>query len=134
MKNVPEANEVNALLDAVLTDGDWHALNGSLKREALAAIGATRRRRRLRIRTGQAVCAAALLVGIGWWWRSPVSPEVPMAKASPQPGAGGQFISEAEMLAMFPSGSCVVAEIDGQKELVFFDARKAAEGFVLGGR
>jgi hypothetical protein len=134
MKNVPEANDVNALLDAVLTDGDWDALNGSLKREALAVIGATRRRRRLQSRAGQAVCAAALLVATGWWLRSPASHEVPMAKASPQAGPGGQFISEAEMLAMFPSGSCVVAEVDGQKELVFFDARKAAEGFVLGGQ
>jgi hypothetical protein len=38
------------------------------------------------------------------------------------------------MLAMFPAGSCVVAEINGQKELVFFDAKKAEEGFVLGGK
>ena len=33
---------------------------------------------------------------------------------------------------MFPPGSCVVAEVNGQKELVFFDAKKAEEGFALG--
>jgi len=41
-----------------------------------------------------------------------------------------QFISEEEMLALFPPGSCVVAEVNGQKELVFFDAIKAREGFM----
>jgi len=27
------------------------------------------------------------------------------------------------MLAMFPKGSCVIAEVDGQKELVFVGGR-----------
>jgi hypothetical protein len=57
----------------------------------------------------------------------------PVARTSGPPSsraAKAQFISEEEMLAMFPPGSCVVAEINGQKELVFFDATKAREGFM----
>ena len=134
MKNVPEPNDVDALLNAVLTEGDWHALDHSLRREALAAIGAARRKRRWLYRTGHAAGVALLLVGAGWWLRPPASNEVPVAKAAVQPALDGRFISEEEMLAMFPAGSCVVAEVNGQKELVFFDARKAEEGFVPGGR
>lgn len=134
MKNVPEPNDGDALLNAVLMDGDWHSLKCALKREALAAVKQTRRKRRLLLGSGQAVCAAMLLVGAGWWLRAPASREVPRVETVVQSVAGGRFISEEEMLAMFPAGSCVVAEVDGQKELVFFDARKAEEGFALSSR
>jgi len=132
MKNDREPNEIDGLLNAVLADDDWHALNRSLKNEALAAIGAAKRRRRLRHWLGQAACVAVLLVGAGWWLLPPAPSHGPVATMSIQPaspGAEEQFISEDEMLAMFPAGSCVVAEIDGQKTLVFFDAKKAEEGF-----
>ena len=132
MKNDREPNEIDGLLNAVLADDDWHALNRSLKREALAAIGVARRRRCLLFRVGPAVCAAALLAGAGWWLLPPTPGHRPVATISGQPtspDAGKQFISEEEMLAMFPAGSCVVAEINGQKTLVFFDAKQAEKGF-----
>jgi len=132
MKNEREPNEIHGLLNAVLADDDWRALNSSLKNEALAAIGAARRRRRLLFRMGQAACAAALLIGAGRWWLPPTPGHGPVATRSGQPaspGTGKQFISEEEMLAMFPAGSCVVAEVNGRKTLVFFDAKKADEGF-----
>ena len=138
MKNVRESNDVDGLLNAVLADDDWQALNCSLKREALAALGAERRRRRLRLSLGQAVCAVALLIGGGWWLLPPTPGHAPVAHRPGEPGqlaspgAGGRFITEDQMLAMFPAGSCVVAEVNGQKELVFFDAKKAEEGFVSG--
>jgi hypothetical protein len=132
MKKDREPNEVDELLNAVLSDDDWRALNCSLKREALAAIGVARRRRRFMVWMGQAACAAALLTGVGWWSR-PVDPvSVPVVKTSAKPAPARthkQFISEEEMLAMFPPGSCLVAEVNGQKTLVFFDAKKAEEGF-----
>ena len=134
MKNVRESNDM--LLNAVLADEAWHALNSSLKREALAAIGAQRRRHRLQLWTGGVACAALLLIGVGWWLRPAAPSPAPVARTSGQPASPGaelQFISEEEMLAMFPPGSCVVAEVNGRKELVFFDAKKAEEGFVLAG-
>lgn len=130
MKNDREPNDGDGLLNAVLADDDWRALNCSLKREALTAIGTARRRRRLRLWTGQVACAALLLVGAGWWLR-PRS-DVPLAETS-RPLASARpekrFISEEELVAMFPAGSCVLAEVNGQKTLVFFDAKKAEEGF-----
>ena len=137
MKNVFEPNDVDGLLNAVLADDDWRALNCSLKREALTAMVAERRRRRLRLWLGQAACAAVLLVGAESWLRPPAPVHALVARRSGQPaspGAGERFISEEQMLAMFPAGSCVVAEVNGEKELVFFDAKKAEEGFVSGSR
>lgn len=133
MRTDRESNEVDGLLKALLADDDWHALNGSLKREALAVVGVTRRWRRLRNVLGQAACAAMLLVGTAWWWLGSSAPEgVPLAETSGQSmsaGLKGKLISEEEMLATFPAGSCVVAEINGEKTLVFFDAKQAEEGF-----
>ncbi len=31
--------------------------------------------------------------------------------------------SDEELLALFPRGSCILAEIDGRKELVFLDPK-----------
>lgn len=133
MKTEREPNEIDGLLNAVLADDEWRILNSALKNEALAAIGAARRRRRLLFRMGQAACAAALLMGAGWWLLPPAPGHRSVATVSGQPaspGTGKQFVSEEEMLAMFPAGSCIVAEVNGQKTLVFFDAKKAEDGFV----
>ena len=135
MKSIREPVETDGLLNAVLADDDWRALNSSLKRDALAAVGAARRTRHWRRRLGQAACAAMVLVAASWWLRSAPPGHAPLTAMSAQPaspGAGDPFISEAEMLAMFPAGSCVVAEVNGRKELVFFDPKKAHEGFVVG--
>ena len=132
MKNDREPIDVDELLNIVLSDNDWHALNCSLRYEALAAIGMARRRRRFMVWMRQAACAAALLIGAGWWLRSPAPVNAPVVKTSTKPAVAltqEQFISEEEMLAMFPRGSCLVAEVNGQKTLVFFDAKKAEEGF-----
>ncbi len=135
MKNVRDPNGVDALLDAVLADDDWQALNSSLKRDALTTIGVARRRRRLRLWVGRTACAVVLLVGAGWGLLPLASLRPPVAATSASSsGPRVPFISEDEMLAMFPAGSCVIAEVNGRKELVFFDAQKAAEGFVMGRR
>lgn len=134
MKNVRDPNGVDGLLEAVLADDDWQALNSSLKREALVAIGAARRRRRLRHWIGRTACAVVLLAGAGWWLLPLASVRPPVSATSGYAASSGTrvpFISEDEMLAMFPAGSCVVAEVNGRKELVFFDAQRAAEGFVM---
>jgi len=135
MKNVRKPNDLEALLNAVLADDDWQALNGTLKREALAAFGVERRRPRLRRSLEHAACMATLLAWVGWWLCSAIPGPAPIAQKPGRIGlsaVGKPFISEEQMLAMFPAGSCVVAEIDGQKELVFFDAKKAEEGFIVG--
>jgi hypothetical protein len=32
-------------------------------------------------------------------------------------------LTDAELVAAFPKGSCFIAEVDGKKELVFFDPK-----------
>ena len=137
MKNARDPGEIDGLLNAVLADDDWHALNRSLKNEALAAISVARRSRRLLFRVGSAVCAVALLAGTGWWWLPQTPGYRPVITTSGQATsaqAGKQFISEEEMLAMFPAGSCVVAEVDGQRTLVFFDSKQAEKGYAWSSR
>ena len=60
----------------------------------------------------------------------PVKPESGAAAA---PDKGPQYISEEELLAMFPKGSCTIAEVNGQKELIFFDQKVEKEGAVYKG-
>jgi hypothetical protein len=133
MKNPSKSNKADALVDVVLADEAWQNLNSCLKCEALAALGVHRRNRRLRLWFGQAACAVVLLLAAAWWL-APAPPNPgPVARTSGPPSTRStqpQFISEEEMLALFPPGSCVVAEVNGQKELVFFDAIKAREGFM----
>lgn len=136
MKNERKLNGLDGLLNTVVADDDWLALNASLKREALTAMGVARRRRRLQVVLCQAACAVALFTGVTWWLRSSVPSEIAVTPRGSHSvvATKGQFISEEEMLEAFPPGSCVVAEIDGQKTLVFFDAKGAAEGFALSHR
>jgi len=134
MKSGRKSNDVDGLLDAVLIDEEWQALNCALKSDALAAVGAGRRRRRLRLAIAQVTSAALLLLAAVCWLRSPDPsrrPATGVAGQSAWSGASDVFISEEQMLAMFPPGSCVVAEVNGEKELIFFDAEKANEGFVV---
>ena len=135
MKTVKQVRDKDdsGLLDAVLADDSWHVLNGGLKQQALAAMAQARRRRRLRVQIGQAALVVMLLGSLAWWFHQPDSRTIATVPAldSPRPTTHQErFISEEEMLALFPPGSCVVAEIDGRKELVFFDAEAARNGFV----
>src|SRR5262245_32176817 len=135
------ALETDRLLDAVLGDEDWHALDGHLKGLALATIEAATRRRRRRANAGRTFGGLALLAGAVAWSFTALSHRTPTTAVAVRaidpvavaerssPSDSGAFISESEMLALFPPGSCVVAEVDGRKELVFFDAQKAAQGF-----
>ncbi len=58
---------------------------------------------------------------------NPLPPTPALALSSP-PLAPPRHISEAEMLALFPKGSCLIAEINGQEQLVFFDHQVEAQG------
>jgi hypothetical protein len=91
----------------------------------------------LRGQIGQAALVLILLGSLGWWFHHPASNSVSTVQAPgspPEAPRRDRFISEEEMLALFPPGSCVVSEIDGRKELVFFDAEAAKKGFASSAR
>jgi hypothetical protein len=134
MKKPSEPKERAALLEGVLADEDWQALNLALKQDALAVLGARKRQRRW---FGQAATLGAIALGFAvvvWSSRRPGQDMVLKPGPSSSAATAGpmaQFISEQEMLALFPAGSCVLAEIDGKKQLVFFDPQEAKHGFEL---
>ena len=70
MKNGHKPNDSDALLDAVLVDAEWQALDRALKGEALAAIGTVRRKRRLRLAMTQVTSVAVLVLAAVCWLRS----------------------------------------------------------------
>jgi len=141
------------LTNAALTDEGWEAYRGQLRDEGLAALRAKRLTRRwmsaAQIAAMLVVCGAVLwsLDGtkgirnkqvarnrdrISNLSGPPVNSNT--LRAGDRPRSGGQkpplpYVTEEEMMAMFPKGSCVVAEVNGQKELVFLDQRGAKEGF-----
>ena len=49
--------------------------------------------------------------------------------AQPMPSLKQPFITDDQLLLLFPKGSCVLAEVNGQKELVFLDANVKREYF-----
>ncbi|HTB62415.1 MAG TPA: hypothetical protein VK737_02405 [Opitutales bacterium] len=150
MKNEPEPNRDDALLDAVLGGDTWPELNAAAKNAALAEFHVVQRRRRVRIWLAQAAAIMLLAAGVAWWPHATTTAPAPkpttfatnnmtkQATAIPTQTAtaltakpvatGPHYISEAEMLALFPQGSCTIAEVNGQQQLLFFDHKVEEEG------
>jgi hypothetical protein len=125
------------LLDAVLSDEHWNAVSSSIRHEALQVVQRRRKQRKVRIAMLQAFCLLGVLSSVVYW--SVISARQTKTANLPQHetqttaiGNGGNadlkshLISEAQMLAMFPPGSCLLAEVNGQKELVFLEPEKLA--------
>jgi|1185.fasta_scaffold142798_2 hypothetical protein len=146
------------LLDAALVDESWESCSARLRNEGLASL---RARRRIRARCVNGGQIAALLVFVaGVWFSFHAAPITDRNRASELRGqeaanpasirdervevaatqAGGRetsrdketYITEEQMLAMFPQGSCVVAEINGEKQLVVFENLESAKARLPG--
>jgi hypothetical protein len=142
MKTNPESNPDDPLLDAVLRDDAWASLNAATKAAALRELAAQNRRQHwawLSAAAGLAACLAAAT----FWPTSPLpspqlaarTPPIQLQTQNPKletsssaPTDNIRHISEAEMLALFPKGSCVIATINNQEQLVFFDHEIEAHG------
>src|SRR5882672_3220475 len=137
------------LLDAALADETWHSCHELLRSEGLATLRAAKRSRSIRISCAQ-ISTLVLLLLAAWWNLSPrtvfssrngaragdASRSISRPSESQQslnPLLSSRettpYITEEQMLALFPKGSCVLAEINGQTELVFFDTSKGRQGF-----
>src|SRR5260221_14676588 len=112
------------LLNAVLGDEGWQTANAAGKAAALVAFQARQRARRAMQWTG---CVVALAVGIAcgahWLSRSVTPPRQIAAKPAdaPREPLTQRSLTDAELIASFPEGSCFLAEIDGKKQLVFLN-------------
>jgi len=119
------------LLDAALSDESWEGCSARLRSEGLATLRATKRMRRRGAIGGQIAAMITIIAGL---WFSLSGTKAPIgnrgrniASAAGMPGTQvpdqdqkESYITEEQMLAMFPKGSCVLAEINGQKQLVVF--------------
>jgi len=136
MNNHFKNEEHGNLIHRALADEGWTAFDTQLRKDALRSFTASKRRRRIAFVATQAAAilflAGALTWGLAHSPRPLPAPESAIAanteKASP---SFPNLITEEQMLAMFPPGSCVLAEINGEKQLVFLDAKMARDGFPL---
>ncbi len=119
-----EHNRDDALIDVILRDDKWQATSAAFKAKAVGSFRARQRVRRM-TRWGAAVAACALLLsGTVRWFGRPVAPPRPNPLAHAQPPnkpVHPRSLTDRELLAAFPKGSCFIAEVDGKKLLVFLD-------------
>jgi hypothetical protein len=114
----------HALLDALLRDEAWEAANTPLRAGTLAAFRHRQRRRRLtRAFAGVLVLTAAIGAASHWRGRGVTTPSQAASNrtVAPKTQTHLRYLSDSELLALFPKGSCVLAEVDGRKELIFLD-------------
>src|SRR5438552_14647823 len=136
MNNRFEKEGRGNLIHRALADESWSAFDARLRSDARQAFSAAKRRRRLGYLTAQA--AAILLTACVLTWtlashpRRSTATALAAAAIAEEPSASlANVITEQQMLAMFPPGSCLVAEINGEKQLVFLDPTLAREGYPL---
>jgi hypothetical protein len=131
------SNELK-LATLALMDDAWDACDARLRSEGLAALRTAKRNRNVRVLAGQ-ISALLIVFATVWWNTSPGSRFSPGYDSAPgtqpqnSPLASSHYITEKQMLEMFPKGSCVLAEVNGQMELVFLDAERARRGFDVRG-
>jgi hypothetical protein len=137
------------LVDAALADEGWESCHDEIASAGLAALRGKKRSRH-RLLLGVQVLGLLTAFAAAWWCLNglrigPGSQRVQMGddvlnltrtglqadalRAADGSRARAAYITEEQMLAMFPKGSCVVAEVNGEKQLVFLDEGSAGERF-----
>ncbi len=112
------------LIDAVLQDDDWQAANAAFKARALGSFRARQRVRRVtRVAALSSACLLVLAVALHWFGRPAALPRMNLTShiEPPKSPAHPRSLTDQELLAAFPKGTCFIAEVDGKKLLVFLD-------------
>jgi hypothetical protein len=124
MRMNPDPERDDALLDAMLRDETWEAASATFKAGALRTFRTRQRVSRLTRWAGSVAALAAVLAGVVHWVDRPTpAPRqvmVALTQASKAPDKP-RHMTDQDLVAAFPKGSCFIAEVDGRKELVFFD-------------
>ena len=118
----PEPDDT--LLDATLRDEDWQAANAAVKARALRTFRTRQRVRRLARWTGSVAALALAILGAAHWFSRSTTPPRPIMVAhitAPKAPDAPRRLTDAELVAAFPKGSCFIAEVDGKKDLIFLD-------------
>ncbi len=126
MKTNFDAERGDALLDALLRDENWQAASSAFKAEALRTFRVRQRVRRLTRWAGGVAALVTAIAGIAYWFGAGAKAPGPIRVAHlevPKAPDKLRYLTDEELLAKFPKGSCCIAEVDGKKELIFFDPK-----------
>jgi hypothetical protein len=126
MRMIPDPERDDALLDAMLRDETWQAASAGFKADALRTFRTRQRLRRLARWTGSAAAVTAMMAAALYGLGRHSTPRRPVTLAHaimPVVAPRARQLSDAELVAAFPKGSCFIAEVDGKKQLVFFDPK-----------
>ena len=131
--------DFDPLLTDLVSDSDYHRFRGELKKRALTRFRRHQAWRRIR-GTGAAmvliaVAVLALLQFAERAGRSRLAATAPSFDHQPSAAAAAPIapstqmtaISDEELLASFPPGSCFLAEVNGETMLVFTDDKVRTE-------
>ena len=124
MKTNPDFEPDDVLIDAVLDDDSWQNASAAFKAEAVGAFRRRQRVRRIARGSGAVTGVAVILAGVVLGLNHPaVRPPIVVEPAPPKVAAAPRYLSDEQLLASFPAGSCFIAEVEGRKELVFVDPK-----------
>lgn len=124
MNTNPDSEQATPLLDAVLRDEDWQAASAALKAEALGVFHRRQRLRRVTRWTGWGLALVVAIAGAAHWLRPPPpAPRQAAVKPTEHESAHLRYLSDEELLAAFPKGSCMLVEVNDRKQLVFLDPK-----------
>ena len=123
MKTDPERPPEDLLLNALLRDEEWQAASTAIKSRALGTFRARQQTRRLARWTLGAAACVALIAGVAYWFGHTAGSRPATVSYPPAPvrESAPQYMTDQELLASFPRGSCFLAEVDGKEELIFVD-------------
>ena len=120
----PDPEKEHAIVDVVLRDEVWESASAACKAQALRVFQARQRFRRL-TRWAAPLAALGIAATCGVYWLSrPLPTKHQVARGStqlPVQSDKPHDLSDQALVGLFPPGSCFIAEIDGQKELIFPD-------------
>ena len=125
MKSHPDPDPNEALLEAILRDEQWCLSDADRKTQALKVFQGRHRARRLARWGGGMAGLAVVCLFLAFWRRE--AGDLNGRQAAERAFAVGVApekqgdLSDSELLALFPEGSCFLAEVDGKKKLIFYD-------------
>jgi hypothetical protein len=125
MKTEADVYPDTPALEAAIADETFSSFAASLQQAGIRAVRRRRHVRQIQIAMAQAACVIGVSALFWFGYSKPqrvANTNLSIAPAKP-PAVSTRYITEDQMLAMFPNGSCVLAEVNGRKELVFLDQR-----------
>jgi hypothetical protein len=123
MKTEADVYPDTPVLEAAIADETFSSFAASLQQAGIRAVRHHRHIRQVQIALAQLTCVVGLAT-LFWFTRSEpqqLAHVAPVIAPATHGAASAHYISEAQMLAMFPNGSCALAEVNGRKELVFLE-------------